>query len=228
MIDWYKYNKKILYPGKELIQETLHHNTRVGKLTHKIPMQQHHKIRNPMLSRYQLQEGYATNNIFYKLPSFEGYNYAQGLSGIDLIYQAGYEMNTKSNGPTAMLDFFRAEGVPISLTRNKYKMQKSRTWNKYMRRYWVKDRFIEPHHPEQNSFEQDMKYWKSDMTKFMIEYDVDPKGWFKLMQHTTDVHNHQANKRDEDKPPPLTAEKGETGDITILTTYNFNEDVLYQ
>ena len=34
MSDWYKPNKNFLYPGKEIMQDTLFH---------KIPMQQHHK-----------------------------------------------------------------------------------------------------------------------------------------------------------------------------------------
>ena len=101
-------------------------------------------------------------------------------------------MNTESNKPQAMLDFFFDEGVPISLTRDNSKMKKSKTWNEYMRKYWVKYRFIDPHHLEQNPFEQDMAYWKANMTKFMIDYDIDKKFWFKVMQqHTDDVHNHR-------------------------------------
>ena len=73
----------------------------------------------------------------------------------------------------------------------------------------VKDRFIKPHHPEQNTFERDMAYWKADMTKVMIDYDVDPKGWLKIIQHTADDNKHQANKRNEYNLPPLSAEKGE-------------------
>ena len=59
-----------------------------------------------------------------------------------------------------------------------------------MRQYWVKDRPIDPHHPEQNTFEGDMASWKAYMIKVMIDYNVDLKGWFKIRQHTTDVHNH--------------------------------------
>ena len=89
-----------------------------------------------------------------------------------------------------MLDFFRSEGVPIFLTRDNSKIQTSKTWNEHMKQYWVKERFIKPHHLEQNTFELDMEYWKSDMTKVMIDYDADTKGWFKVMQHTADVHNY--------------------------------------
>ena len=66
------------------------------------------------------------------------------------------------------------------------------------------------------------------MTKVMIDYGVDPKGWFKVMQHTADVNNHLAKQFNEDNTPKMTSEKVEIGDITILTTFHFNEDVLYQ
>ena len=160
--------------------------------------------------------------------SFEGYNYAQGSSVIDSSYCAGYVMNTESNGPQDMLDLFHAKDVPISLTRDNSKLQTSKNWNDYMRKYWVKYRFIKSHHLEQNPFERDMASWKADMTKIMIDYDVDPKGWFKVMQHSAEVQNHRANKSNEYNLPPLTAAKGGIGDITLLTTFCFNYDVLYQ
>lgn len=137
-------------------------------------------------------------------------------------------MKSEKHGPEAMLDFFRQEGVPVSLTRDNSRMQTSATWNEYMRRYWVKDNFIEPYHPGQNPFERDQALWKRDSTKIMIESKVDPRGWFRVMCHTADLHNHRANSSNEDNIPPLTKAKGEIGDITLLTEFQFNEDILYQ
>ena len=73
-----------------------------------------------------------------------------------------------------------------------------------------------------------MVSWKANTTQLMIDYYVNPKFWFKVMQHTDDVKNHRANKRNKDNLPRLTAQKGGIGDITLLTTFHFNEDVLYQ
>ena len=41
------------------------------------------------------------------------------------------------------------------------KIQTSALWNEYMRRYWVKDHFIEPYHPNQNPIEQDMAFMET-------------------------------------------------------------------
>ena len=48
------------------------------------------------------------------------------------------------------------------------------------------------------------------------------------MQHTAELHNYRANRANEDNLPPLILEKGEVGNITILTEFHFNEDILYQ
>ena len=105
--------------------------------------------------------------------------------------------------------FFRQEGVPVSLTRDNSRMQTSVTWNEYMRRYWVKDNSTEPYHPGQNPFKRDQALWKRDSTKIMIESEVDPRGWFRVMCHTADLHNHRANSSNEDNIPPLTKAKSE-------------------
>ena len=83
----------------------------------------------------------------------------------------------------------------------------------------MKDEFIGPYHPKQNPFERDMVKWKSDMTKFMINQNNDPRRWFQVMMKTAEVINHQANQGNGNNLPPLTVEKGEIGDITLLTEF---------
>jgi len=118
-------------------------------------MRKHHKSCNPLLARNRLREGYATDTIFSKVTSFEEYNCAQGFVGIKSKYHSIHGMKFEEHGPEAMLEFFRQEGVPVSLIRDNSKMQTSATWDEYMRRYWDKDNFIEQYHPGQNPFERD-------------------------------------------------------------------------
>ena len=58
----------------------------------------------------------------------------------------------------------------------------------------------------------------------MIEAKVDPRGSFRVMCDTADVHNHRANCNNKDNIPPLTKAKGELGDIKLLRELLFNED----
>ncbi len=220
MSDWYKFNSYFLYPGEQIMKDTLRHNTRMGKISQSVPMQAHHKSRNPLLTRNRLYEDYATDTVFSSVTSFEGYNCAQPFVGVKSKYRATYGMTTESNGPDAMLDFFRDEGVPISLVRDNSKMQASHTWNEYMRRFWVKDKFTEPYHPQQNPAEREMSSWKNDMVRLMIDWNVDPRGWFKVMEHTGNLSNHKAHPGNPESLPPMTRAHGEVGDITLLTEFH--------
>ena len=85
-------------------------------------------------------------------------------------------MDSKSDGPTTLYTL----------------------WKEYMRRYWVKDQLIEPYQQNQNPIERDMASWKNDCINIMIDSKIDPGGWFKVMQHAADLHNHTANQHNTD------------------------------
>ena len=53
----------------------------------------------------------------------------------------------------------------------------------------------------------------------MINQNKDPRRWFQVMMKTAEVINHQANQGNDNNLPPLTVEKGEIGDITLLTEF---------
>ena len=173
-----KYAPYFLYPGKDIMEATLRHTTRFGKLTGAVPMKKHQKSYNPLLNRRRLPETFATDTIFSKSTSFEGYNAAQGFAGARSSYCCGFGMATESDGPSALLDFFRQVGVPVSLIRDNSKMQSSKLWNDYCRRYQVADKPIEPYHPQQNAFEREMAKWKTDTLKLILMSNCDPRAWF--------------------------------------------------
>ena len=226
--NWWRANSYFLYPGEKVMKKTLQHTTRLGKISTRVPMRIHYKSRNPLLNRARLNEGYSTDTIFASVTSFEGYNCAQPFVGNLSRYRSIKGMVSEGSGPDALLDFFRDEGVPLSITRDNAKMQASKMWNQYMRQYWCKDKFIEPYHPNQNPLEREMAVWKNDSTKLMIQTNADKRGWFRAYAHTADLHNHKANAANENMVPPITRAKGEIGDITLLTEFYFNEPVLYQ
>jgi hypothetical protein len=74
-------------------------------------------------------------------------------------------MQTESHGPQALQDFFRQEGVPTTMIRDNAKMQASKIWQDYLRRYWVKDKFTEPYHENQNPFERAFANHKSKIER---------------------------------------------------------------
>ena len=97
-------------------------------------------------------------------------------------------------------------------------------WKEYMRRYWVKNQFIDPYHPNKNPVERDMAY---DYINIMIYSKIDPHGWFKVIQHTSDLPNHNANQNNTGRISPITFQTGDARDITLLIEFKVNDDILY-
>ena len=109
------YKKYFMNPSSEVVQRTLKNTTRYGNINLRIPMRQHYKSRNPLLSRRHISEDYATDTWISTVTSYEGYNCAQIFCGVKSKHVSQYGMNKESNGPDALLDFFRQEGVPLSM-----------------------------------------------------------------------------------------------------------------
>jgi hypothetical protein len=222
-----EYEPYFCYPGKDAMQHTLQNTTRYGSINMRIPMRQHFHARNPLLRRKRINEPYATDTWFSSVTSFEGYNCAQIFYGINSKRISNYGMKTESHGPDALLEFFRKEGVPLSILRDNSKMQASELWKDYMRRYWVKDQFTEPYHPHQNPSERAMSFYKEKLQRLMIDTDTDPRGWFKACCHIADVHSHTAQESLQWRTP-IEKQTGNTPDISGLCQFRWNELVYYQ
>ena len=69
---------------------------------------------------------------------------------------------------------------------------------------------------------------ENDCINIIIDSRIDPCRWFKVMQYGAGLYNYTADQNNTDQIPPITAQTGDTGDITLLTEFKFNEDILYQ
>ena len=215
-----EYAKYLLHPGKEVVNKTLRNTTQYGTINMRLPMRTHFKSRNPILQRRRIMEPYATDTWFSTTPSYEGYNCAQIFYGINSHHVSHYGMASESDGPAALLDFFRQEGVPLSITRDNSRMQVSHLWQDYMRKYMVKDSFTEPYHPNQNPAERAMARQKEKLVRLMIDTGCEPEAWYRAACHVADVTNVTADETLDYRTP---AEKrdGQTPDITGLLQYEF-------
>ncbi len=137
-------------------------------------------------------EEYATDTWFWNVKSYEGFRCNQIFYGCKSRKFVNYGMHSEASGPEALLDFFRQEGVPISIRSDNSKMQTSYVWKQYLRRYNVKSTFIEPYNPQQNPAERAIGDLKEAIKKTFIDTGCDPKAWYTLAQHVVDVKNHTA------------------------------------
>ena len=48
-----------------------------------------------------------------------------------------------------------------------------------------------------------MAHWKNDRKKIIIDQNLDPKGWFKVMDHVTYLYNHKEHPGDKYYLPPI-------------------------
>ena len=97
-----------------------------------------------------------SNTVFSATSNFKEHNITQILIGTESRAGSIHTVDHKSNGPNAKLDHFKEVGEPTSLIHDNSNMQISTQWKEYMRRYWVKDQFIELYHPNQNPIEWGM------------------------------------------------------------------------
>ena len=220
------YNPYFLYPGYTVMVKTLENTTQYGSINMRVPMQQHYKSRNPLLQRRRINEPYATDTWFSTVTSYEGYNSAQIFYGIKSGFTSHYGMQRETQGPEALLDFFRNEGVPISITHDNSHMQVSHIWKEYCRRFWVKDKFIEPYHPHQNPAERAMAIHKNKIQRLMIDTGCEPEAWFRAACHVADIHNHTA-KELLGYRTPTEVRDWHTPDISALIQFQFWDEVYY-
>ena len=88
-------------------------------------MIRHIKSRNPIFQHCCINDPYAKEAWFSVATSYEGYNCAQIFYGTSSKVISNYGLENESDGPNVLLDFFRKEGVPLSITRDNSKMQSS-------------------------------------------------------------------------------------------------------
>ena len=215
------------HQSEDVLRKTLECTTQFGAIHGHFPMQVHHKSRNPILQRRRINEDYATDSWFSTVTSHEGFNGAQAFYGIKSKYMFHYGFKTKSEGPDCLLDFFRKEGVPISILNDNSKMQTGKLWTEYLRRYWVNDKTIEPHRPQQNPFEREFSIHKELLDKLFITTGCDPKAWFRAACHIADVRNCTAIKSLNNRTP-FEMREGHTPDISTLLQFQFWDVVYYK
>ena len=123
-----EYSKYFLFPVENVMKKTLQNTTKYDSINMRIPMRQHYKARNPLLSRRRILEPYATDTWFSTTTSYEGCNCAQIFSGVKSKTVSRYGMKSETDGPAALLNLFQQEGVPLSIKRDNSKMQTSKLW----------------------------------------------------------------------------------------------------
>jgi hypothetical protein len=208
------------------VKKTIQSTTRLADISGRIPARQHQKSKFPWANVLRLNDKCATDTVFSPTTSYEGFNCMQWFVFHRAHYQSEYGMTSEGSGPNALLDFLRDIGAPMAMRRDNSKMETSELWEKYLRQYNVKNKFIEPYHPKQNPAERQLAIHKEQMKRQMITTGCDPCAWFKLSQYVSGLNN-QIARRLLNWRTPYEVLYGSTPDISPYTIFGFWEPVFY-
>jgi hypothetical protein len=126
-------------------------------------------------------------------------------------------MRSESEGPDALDDFGRYEGIPaIIRSDNSETQQYGKQWNTRLREWLTSSEYTEPHHPQQNPAELRVCQWLEENIKTLRMLTGAPKTlWLTIAKYLADIHNFTADET-LDWQIPLGKQKGETPDISAF------------
>jgi hypothetical protein len=215
------------YRPIEVIRKTLENTSQLASTILRFPMRRHIKARFPWLHCNRLRETVATDTYFANVRALGGATCAQVFYGVQSHMINVFGMKLESEMPEAYMDFIRAEGAPNILRRDNSQIQSGVRTTKLNRKYFIKDEFTEPGHPQQNPAElRAVKYIK-DHSQVLLDRTGAPEVcWLLACEYIADVHNICADESLGHRIP-RELRHGGLQDISAFLEYRFYEHVMY-
>jgi hypothetical protein len=199
----------------EVIRRTLDQTTQLARLSSATPMKRHVKALFPFLNRKRITETVATDTFFSSIRDISGATCAQVFYRLKSHFMNVYPLRTESDGPKAVEDFVRTEGIPNVIRSDNSKMQRlNQDLVAKFRRWMIRNEFTEPHHPQQNPAElRAIRWLKSNIRTLRTRTGATDKVWFWMAKYLVDIHNITADKT-IGWTTPWSKRRGETPDIS--------------
>ena len=212
----------------EIIRQTFSNTTQLAVQRMTMPLKRHVRSLNPFMNRTRLHETVATDTMFSSEKDISGSTCAQVFYGLSSHFVNVYGMKTESDGPDALDDFGRQEGIPAIIRSDNSKMQRyGAAWVNRLREWLCAAEFTEPHHPQQNPAELRAVKWLKHNTKILRQRTRAPKNlWLQACKYMADIHNVTSDET-LDYKTPYSKRRGETPDISPYLQFKFYEKVYY-
>ena len=142
----------LVWRSLHIIKKTIENTTQWGKSITQCPMKKHHVSRFPWSNRQQLNEEVAMDTVFFTVSDHDQSTCAQLFVGLMSRMMNFHPMMSEAGGYQikSCQDFWREEGVPPVLHRDKASEQAHEAFVELNRHMMVKDSFSEPGNPNQN------------------------------------------------------------------------------
>jgi hypothetical protein len=143
----------------------------------------------PFLNRTRLHETVATDTMFSSSKDFSGAWCAQAFYGLSSHVINMYGMKSETEGPEALDDFGRYEGIPAIIRSDNSKMQWYGKWgNTELTEWLTSSEHTEPHHPQQNPAELHVCRWMEENIKTLRMRTGAPKTLrLTMAKHLADI-----------------------------------------
>ena len=211
----------------DVVKKTLEKTTQLAKMIVRFPLRRHVKARFKWNNVTRIQETVSTDPLFSNVKSaYDGFIGAQVFYGTTSHCINVYGIKSKGDFHLVYKDFIREHGAPAILRRDNAKEENNESVLKVHRDLLIKDEFIEPHNPQQNSVEsRAIKWLKEASLVLMNRLGVPGPLWYYMVRYLADIHNICADKH-LNWMTPLEKRTGITPDISPYLQFQFWEKLL--
>jgi hypothetical protein len=205
---------------------TLNTTTQLAVHNVSVPMSQRVRTRQAQLRHPRLACRIYSDTLFSDQKSLLGSTCAQAFLAGTCGFSDVYGMPTKAEAGDKLNTFVTTYGIPEEITTDGAKEETLGTWNAVRKKFLIHQSITEPHTPQQNKTEIEIKALKNHYRRIMHNHSVPEALWDFGLKHTARIRSHVARDSLGGRTP-LEIMTGQTPDISEIMHFGFYDWVKY-
>jgi len=203
-------------------------NTTTQLVVHNLssPLSQRVRTRQSQLHHPRLACRLYSDTLFSDQKSLLGNTCAQAFLAGSCGFSAIYGMPTKGEAGDKLYTFITTYGIPEELTTDGAKEEMLGTCNAVRKKYLIHQTITEPHTPQQNKTEIEIKALKRHYRCLMHNHAVPETLWDFGLKHAARIRSHVARDSLNGRTP-LELLTGQTPDISEIMHFGFYDWIKY-
>ena len=216
-----EWRKRLAMAPEDVIRKTFDATTQLSmsiETDNRLVPRQHYKSRFPFLREKRVHDTFHSDTFFPSIPTNNNETCSQLFIGKETDYMYVQPLRTESHSFSALQDFGRQVGIPQELKTDNAKTETGKKWTDWCRKYLVKTKFTEPHHPWQNYSEHGIGELSKMVKRCMRAFNapMSRHGWCQLW--CCRVRNSLASRKLKWRTP----EEKLTGNTPDLSVFRFH------
>ena len=216
-----EWRKRLAMAPEDVIRKTFEATTQLSmsiETDNRLVPRQHYKSRFPFLREKRVHDTFHSDTFFPSIPTNNNETCSQLFIGKETDYMYVQPLRTESHSFSALQDFGCQVGIPQELKTDNAKTETGKKWTDWCRKYLVKTKFTEPHHPWQNYSEHGIGELSKMVKRCMRAFNapMSRHGWCQLW--CCRVRNSLASRKLKWRTP----EEKLTGNTPDLSVFRFH------